>query len=146
MRTASDRVFGATGLALAGMMVWRASVIEESFIQDPLGPKAFPYVIAIVLALSSLAMLVFPDEDPNWPSLARLMEIAAAVAVMVAYAQFLPVAGFVAATAVAASFLSWRLGSPPLQAVLAGLAISIGIYAVFHLALGLSLARGPWGF
>jgi len=54
--------------------------------------------------------------------------------------------GFLLATAVAAAFLSWRLGAAPLSAVAAGVAISVGIYVVFHLILGLSLARGPWGF
>ena len=54
--------------------------------------------------------------------------------------------GFVIATAFAAAFLSWRLGAGIIQAVIAGVAISVGIYVVFHLALGLSLARGPLGF
>ena len=40
--TMTDRLFGLAALLLAGLMTWGASVIEESFIQDPLGPKAFP--------------------------------------------------------------------------------------------------------
>jgi hypothetical protein len=46
----SDRIFGFVCLSLAAFMVWGASIIEESFIQDPLGPKAFPILIALVLA------------------------------------------------------------------------------------------------
>ena len=65
---------------------------------------------------------------------------------MVAYAELLPEIGFVIATAIAAAFLSWRLGAGPIQAVIAGIAISAGIYVIFHLILGLSLARGPFGF
>ena len=146
MRISTDRIFGRIALGLAVLMVWRTGLIEESFIQDPMGPKAFPYVIALVLGLSSLTMILLPDENPVWPPFAKLLEIAVAVGVMIAYAQFLPVAGFVLATAVASAFLSWRLGTPPLQAAIAGVAISVGIYAIFHLVLGLSLARGPWGF
>lgn len=146
MKQASDRVLGLIGLAIAALIVWRAGYIQESFIQDPLGPKAFPYVIATVIALASVFILMRPDEDPDWPAAGRLAEIAIAAGVMVAYAQFLPVAGFVAATAVAAAFLSWRLGTPLLKAILAGVIISVGIYVIFHLILGLSLARGPWGF
>ena len=63
-----------------------------------------------------------------------------------AYAMALPAVGFVAATAVASAFLSWRLGTAPLPAVAAGVAIALGIYVVFHLILGLSLAEGPYGF
>jgi putative tricarboxylic transport membrane protein len=58
----------------------------------------------------------------------------------------LPEAGFIVSTAVAASLLGWRLGSSPLVAVAGGIVIAVGIYVVFHLILGLSLARGPWGF
>jgi putative tricarboxylic transport membrane protein len=142
----SDRIFGILGLALAAMIIWRATLIQESFIQDPLGPKAFPIVVAVVMALASAVIVFMPDEEPVWPPLPRLLEIAVAVGVMVAYAQMLPVAGFVIATALAAAFLSWRLGSAPIAACIAGVAISLGIYAVFHLVLGLSLAKGPLGF
>jgi putative tricarboxylic transport membrane protein len=146
MKLASDRIFGLIGLAIAALIVWRAGLIQESFIQDPLGPKAFPYLIAAVMGLASLFIIFQPDEEPQWPAAAKLAEIAVAVGVMVAYAQFLPEAGFVLATAVAAAFLSWRLGSAPLKAMIAGIVISVGIYVIFHLILGLSLARGPWGF
>lgn len=146
MRSISDRTFGLVCLALSALILWRTSLIQESFIQDPLGPKAFPVVISIVIALAGLAILVKPDAEPHWPRAGRLLEIAVAVAVMIAYAQMLPVAGFVAATAVAAAILSWQLGAKAAHAALAGVAIAIGIYVVFHIILGLSLARGPWGF
>ncbi len=45
-----------------------------------------------------------------------------------------------------AAYLAWRLGSSVLESVLVGLGTSVGIYAIFHLVLGLSLARGPFGF
>ncbi|MCB1089584.1 MAG: tripartite tricarboxylate transporter TctB family protein, partial [Verrucomicrobiae bacterium] len=89
-----------------------------------------------ILAISSLAILLKPDADPVWPPLSRLAEIGAAVVVMILYAQFLPVAGFVIATAIAAAYLTWRLGTKPLQSVVVGVGTSLGIYAVFHLALG----------
>lgn len=141
-----DRILGIFGLALAAFYAWQGTQIQESFIQDPVGPKAFPYMIAGVVALSSLVFVFRPDPAPYWPAAGRLFEIAISVAVMIAYALALPEAGFVASTAVAAAYLSWRLGTPPARALIAGIAISVGIYVVFHLILGLSLARGPWGF
>jgi putative tricarboxylic transport membrane protein len=146
MKRLSDRSLGLFGLALAALILWRATLIQDSFIQDPLGPRVFPNSLAIVIALSSLYMLFRPDEEPHWPPFAKFFEIAMAVACMVAYAQFLPVAGFVVSTAFAAAYLAWRLDATPLRAAIAGVGISIGIYVVFHLVLGLSLARGPWGF
>ncbi|MEJ2015525.1 MAG: tripartite tricarboxylate transporter TctB family protein, partial [Limibacillus sp.] len=76
----------------------------------------------------------------------RLAEIALAALVMIAYAMALPQAGFIIATAVASAYLTWRLGSKPLWSVVIGVGTSLGIYVVFRLILGLSLARGPFGF
>ncbi|KUJ73158.1 hypothetical protein AVO45_15565 [Ruegeria marisrubri] len=142
----SDRIFGTFGLLLAGFYAWATLQIEESFLSDAVGPKAFPLIIASILALSSLAIILRPDEEPEWPALGRLAEIGAAIVVMILYAEFLPEIGFVIATALAATYLTWRLGTAPLQSVVVGAGTSLGIYTVFHLVLGLSLAKGPLGF
>lgn len=142
----SDRIFGAFGLLLAIFYAWATLQIQESFLSDAVGPKTFPLAVAALLGLASVVIVLRPDADPRWPDLGRLAEIAAAVVVLLLYARLLPDLGFVIATAGAASYLGWRLGTAPIWAVLTGIAISLGIYAVFHLVLGLSLARGPLGF
>ncbi|QDL93797.1 tripartite tricarboxylate transporter TctB family protein (plasmid) [Paroceanicella profunda] len=142
----SERIFGGIGLALAVFFVWQARLIELSFISDPVGPRTFPIIIGVLLGLSSLVILLKPDVGPQWPSLARLFEIAMSVAVMVAYAVLLPELGFLIATALASAFLTWRLGTAPLWSLVVGVSTSVGIYVIFHLILGLSLARGPLGF
>jgi putative tricarboxylic transport membrane protein len=142
----SDRILGIAAVALAALYIWRGTLIEPSFMSDPLGPKAFPFIIGAVLAIAGIAVAVRPDEEPVWPSAARLLEIAMAVAIMVAYAWVLRDIGFVASTSVAAAYLSWRLGSHPVAAIIAGIVIAVGIFVVFKLILGLSLATGPWGF
>jgi putative tricarboxylic transport membrane protein len=142
----SDRIFGGIVLTMSFLMMWAATLIEESFIQDPLGPKAFPLVIAGVMALSAVVMFFKPDAEPEWPGLYKLVELLATVGVFVAYAQLLPVAGFVVATIFATAFLCWRLGGTPRQAIFGGGSIAVGIYLLFHFVLGLNLAKGPWGF
>lgn len=142
----SDRIFGGLGIALAIFFIWQATRIEESFLSDVVGPKVFPIIIGVVMALASAWFVLHPDPEPEWPGIARLVEIAAAVAVMVIYAELLPVAGFLIATAGASAYLTWRLGTKPPQAVLVGVLTSGGIYLVFHTILGLSLAKGPFGF
>jgi putative tricarboxylic transport membrane protein len=142
----SDRVFGAGVILAAALMAWGSGQIQDSFIQDPLGPKAFPWLIATVMALAGGYMMWRPDASPRWPGARKTLELLLTVGVMVAYAQFLPNLGFVLSTSLVASFLSWRLGSTARQAVVAGIALAVGIQLVFHGVLGLSLARGPWGF
>lgn len=141
----SDRIFGGIGLILAIFFAWQASVIQESFLSDVVGPKTFPYIIAAVMAVSSVYFLVKPDPSPDWPAFGNLAEIGLSAVVMFAYAQLLPELGFLIATALAAGYLTWRLGSRPLQSIVIGVSTSVGIYVIFRLILGLSLARGPFG-
>lgn len=142
----SDRIFGGIGLILAVIFAWQASIIQESFLTDEAGPKMFPYIISTVMALASIYFLLKPDPEPDWPSAGRLAEIGFAGLVMLAYAQALPELGFLIATAIVAGYLTWRLGSRPLESVVIGIGTSVGIYIIFRLLLGLSLARGPFGF
>jgi putative tricarboxylic transport membrane protein len=142
----SDRILGGACVALAIFYIWGAAQIELSFISDPVGPRTFPIIIGVMVGLAGLVVVLRPDPDPAWPGVSRVLEIVAVAIGLGFYAELLPVAGFVIATAIAAAFLCWRLGASPLPSVVAGIAISLGIYVVFHLALGLSLARGPLGF
>jgi putative tricarboxylic transport membrane protein len=142
----SDRIFGVIGVLLAIAFAWSALIIEESFLSDSVGPKAFPLIIAAVLGITSLVIALKPDANPTWPPMMRLLEIAAAAVVMMLYATLLPELGFLIATALAAAYLTWRLGTKPLQSLLVGVLTSGGIYVIFHLVLGLALAKGPMGF
>jgi len=142
----SDRIFGVVGLVLAAFYIWAASIIPDSFMVDVIGPRAFPYIVGAVLALSSLYFILRPDDEPRWPELRDFMEIVFAAAVMFLYAWVLPEIGFVMSTVFATAYLTWRLGTAPVPALVTGVATSGGIYVVFHLVLGLSLAKGPFGF
>lgn len=142
----SDRIFGGLGLLLSLLFIYAATGVELPFIMDPVGPRTWPMVIGGLGAIGCVAILARPDADPIWPPLRKLAEIGLAAVVMFAYAAFLADLGFVLATAVASAVLVQRLGGKLVESVLAGVAISVGIYVVFHLAFGLSLARGPWGF
>ena len=142
----SDRIFGLFGLALAAFYLWATSIIPDSFMIDVVGPRAFPYIVGTVLAICSLYFLLRPDEEPDWPILTNLIEIIFATAVMFLYAFALSKVGFVIATVFATAYLSWRLGTKPLNALVTGVVTAIGIYVIFHMVLGLSLAKGPLGF
>lgn len=142
----SDRIFGGVGLALAVFYLWAASIIPDSFMVDVVGPRTFPYIIGVILTICSVFFLLRPDAEPTWPRLRDFGEIVYAAAVLFLYAWILPTAGFVISTVFATAYLTWRLETRPLNALVVGVATSVGIYVVFHEILGLSLARGPFGF
>lgn len=142
----SDRIFGGVGLALAAFYLWAATIIPDSFMTDVIGPRTFPYIIVAVLAGCSAVFILRPDGEPAWPAMRDFSEIVFAAAVLFLYAAVLSEVGFILSTIFATAYLAWRLGSKPPGALMTGLGTSAGIYVVFHLILGLSLAKGPFGF
>lgn len=142
----SDRIFGGLGLLFALFYIWQASLVQDSFMTDAVGPRTFPYILGVGLAICSIVIVIRPDAGAHWPAGRQFLELAMAVAVMGIYAWALPELGFLIATALATAYLTWRLGTQPVTAAAFGAGSAVGIYIVFKLALGLSLAQGPWGF
>lgn len=142
----SDRIFGIVVLILVAFYAWGTSLTQESFMPQPVGPKVLPYILSGIAAICAVYFIVKPDPEPEWRSRAGWLEIIAAILVMYLYAHMLPVLGFVIASALAAAYFVWRFLGTPLESIIAGTVISVGIYTVFHLILGLSLAKGPLGF
>jgi len=142
----NDRVFGIFTLLISIFYIFSAYIVEESFISDHIGPKTYPYIVSFFLISSSLFLIFKPDTKPKWPKLGKIIEILMTALILIMYAIFLPVIGFVFSTFLASSFISWRLGAKLSSAFTAGLIISITIFILFRKILGLSLATGPLGF
>ena len=142
----NDRVFGVCTLLISFFYIFSAYIVEESFISDHVGPKIYPYIVSFFLISSSLFLFFKPDIKPKWPEFRKIIEILITAIILIMYAVFLPVIGFVFSTFFASSFISWRLGAKLSSAFTAGLIISITIFILFRKILGLSLATGPLGF
>ncbi len=90
----SDRITGLIVSVLALAFFAGASQLEMPFFADPLGPKAFPMLIASVAFISGCVMVLRPDAEPDWPSLATFGRLLIAVLVLVLYAYGLKPLGF----------------------------------------------------
>ena len=142
----SDRIFGAVMIVVALGYILSASTIQIPLFPDPMGPKAFPYMIAGGVIVCALVMILRPDPEADWPPLAALGSIALATVVMVAYAYALKPLGFLIPTAIGAGILSYQLNPRPGLAVITGLGLSVGLFVLFRFLLGLSLAGVPKGW
>jgi len=139
----SNRIFGLVILTVALGYVLSATQIQMSFLSDPVGPRTFPYLIGGVMALCGVTVLVRPDPDPEWPDPRTFGALALTVVALVAYAYLLKPLGFLIPTAFAAGFLSYQISSRPVQAMVTGVALSIGLFLLFRYALGLGLFAVP---
>ena len=139
----SDRIFGLVAVIVALGYVLSATGIQTSFLSDPVGPRTFPYMIGGVMALCGLTVLVRPDPDPEWPGLRTFGALLLTVVALVAYAYLLKPLGFLIPTALAAGFLSYQISPRPVQAIVTGLVLSVGLFLLFKYALGLGLFAVP---
>ena len=142
----SDRIFGGLGLLFSVFYIWQATKVPDSFMVDVIGPRTFPYLLGGAMVLTCVAIVFKPDAEPHWPGAKALLEVAAAVVALWIYSIMLPELGFVFTTAIVTAVLTWRLGTSPVASLIFGVLASLSIFVVFKLVLGLSLARGPWGF
>ena len=142
----SDRIFGAVMIVVALGYILSASTIQVPLFPDPMGPKAFPYLIAAGVIVCALVMILRPDPEADWPASGVLMTIGAAALVMIGYAYALKPLGFLIPTAIAAGILSYQLSPRPVAATLTGIGLSVGLFVLFRYALGLGLQPVPKGW
>lgn len=140
---AADRIFGLVMSLVALGYLFSATQIQTSFLSDPMGPRIFPYLIGGFTLVCALFMVVRPDANAIWPGLSILLQLGIALAVLLGYASAVRPLGFLIPTAVAAGVLSWQINPRPLTAALTGVGLSVGLYVVFKMVLGLGLHAFP---
>ncbi len=144
--TFNDRIFGILMLALAVAYGWGATQFPVPFGgAEAVGPETFPTIIAVVLALSSLYLIVKPDPDNAWPKGRTALELVIAVLVLIAYTLLLEPLGFIVATLLAVGTLCWRMGAAPVRAFVTGGVAGIVVFALFTYGLDLALPVGLLG-
>jgi putative tricarboxylic transport membrane protein len=139
----SDRILGLVVVVVALAYLASATQIQSSFFSDPMGPRAFPYLVGGLILLTGLVFILRPDPSPHWPGPRSWAALAIAAAVLVAYAYALKPLGFLVPTAIAGSILSYQIGPRVLPAILAGCGLSVGLFFIFKFLLGLSLFAFP---
>lgn len=139
----SDRVIGLIVAIVALAFFASATQLGTPFFADPVGPKTFPYIVAVIAFMAASTMVLFPDADPKWPALATLARLGAAALTLVIYAYALRPFGFLIPTACAACILSYQIKPRPMAALITGISLSIGLFIVFKFGLGLGLFALP---
>jgi hypothetical protein len=151
-----DRITGAVLLATA--LVWTGLVYSTIPVGQgvPVGPRAFPLIFGIALALLSLAMLAQTlavrdraHSKPKRHAYTWRQEawcLLATIGLTACYASVLPKLGFLpATTAFIALVLMLLLRiTKPLLLLGMSVGISVGSYVLFAKLLGTYLPPGTW--
>ncbi len=141
--TVSDRITGVVLLLLSAGCGLQARGFTTGFITDPLGPSAFPMLLAVVLGAAAIAMIVKPDPDPQWATGSTLLHQALTLITLVAYAFLLEPLGFPLATFLAMAVIGRQLGAPWGKSILMAAISSISLFVLFDVVLDLPLPLAP---
>jgi putative tricarboxylic transport membrane protein len=144
MSRRADRIAGATLLVIAVAVGIEATTFDVAFLADPVGPKALPLVVALLLAFGGFRTLVRPRPrgDIDLPEATSLARIGAAIVVFLLYAGALPWLGFFLSTTLVVAALAVLFGGPWKGGVAAGLTLSAALWLLFVALLSLALPIG----
>ena len=149
-RNLTDRVTGVLLFLFAGWYAYQATTFKVSFMVDPVGPKAFPLILAGLMAVLSLYLIIKPDPSPTWPGVNTWLKIGLITLTLIIYAYLMVPIGFVLATTFVVTALALIFRGPPLKSFIGALILSAALYGLFDVLLDLSLPsgqifRGLWG-
>ena len=144
MRIAADRILGLALIGLAAFAAAQAANLHVPFSYEPVGPKAFPIVLSVLLAALSLVLVFRPGENGHWPNKALMMKLLAVLGVLVVYALLFAQLGFIVTTFFAVLALARLFDATWLKALVAGVLMALGSYLLFTHGLGISLPDGYW--
>lgn len=138
----SDRIFAVVWLAFCAAVAWLAWRIEAPFSYEPIGPRAFPLLLAGVMAASAAWLLVKPDREPDWPRGSARAKAIGMLAAFLAYAFLFEWLGFPLATALATVGIGRLFDGKWMAVGAGGAALGIGLWFFFDKLLDVTLPLG----
>jgi putative tricarboxylic transport membrane protein len=142
----SDRIFAGVWLAVCGVIVFQIAKIAVPFAYEPLGPKAFPILMAFLMAVCSVLLFLKPETNIEWPQGALLAKSGLLVVILLAYATLFAALGFPLATALMVLATARLFGGSWTTSMISAVSIGFLGYMIFDRLLEVSLPAGPLGF
>ena len=141
----SERIFAGLMFLLAIYYGFEAYKIQVSFTYDPLGPKAFPLLLSILLGGFSLWVFFSAKEQQiHWPKNRLLLKTVLVIATLVGYSFTLFWLGFILSTIISISLLALLFEATWVQSLLAGIFLGLIFYVLFGWLLNIPLPSPSW--
>src|SRR5690606_25112753 len=130
---------------LAALMTWAGWEIEAPFAYEPVGPRAFPMLIALMIGLCGLRLAIKGGNpgEPNPPC--ANSRIAFMVVGTAAYAFLFQWLGFILATTFVTVYVGRLFGGAWIKCLMGGVVMGVFFYFLFDRALDVVLPAGLLG-
>lgn len=142
----SDRILGGVCVVLAAGMAWAARDYAAPISYEPVGPSAFPLLLAALLALAGAWLVVRPSGHASGLGWAQLRTLGLAVLAVFGYALLFETLGFTLATAAMAVPVGLAFGGRWKGTLAAGVGLGVVLYLLFDKLLDVVLPTGALAF
>jgi putative tricarboxylic transport membrane protein len=142
----SDRVLGAVCVVAGAGMAWAARDYAAPISYEPVGPRAFPLLLAGLMVLSGLWLIVRPGPQGFGLAREHVQPIASVVAAVFVYAALFEILGFPVATALMAVPVGRAFGGSWKQSLAGGVVMGGLFYLLFDKVLDVVLPTGLLSF
>ncbi|GGD40681.1 tripartite tricarboxylate transporter TctB family protein [Aureimonas glaciei] len=141
--TTFDRISGIILLLIGAGAAWHGYSLQVAFAADPIGPKAFPIIVGIILVVSGASIALRP-EAMSWEAgdYGRILLVAAACLL---YPFILEPLGFIPATSILGFLCAKAFKGRTVPSIIASAVVATVIFLLIDIGLGLGLPRGPLG-
>ncbi|WP_142780663.1 tripartite tricarboxylate transporter TctB family protein [Agrobacterium sp. T29] len=140
----TDRLLGATAIAVAAIMLMFGYGLQAPFAYEPVGPRAFPIIAAATIGLCGVILLLKPGKSPVEPA-GPIAAIVALSGCLAGYALLFQSLGFVIATTIFMIPIAMIFGAKWWQGALTGVVLAVSSYLLFDRLLEVVLPAGPFG-
>lgn len=139
----SDRALGAVCVVASTAMAWAAQDYAAAISYEPVGPRAFPLLLAGGLALCGLWLALRPGAGAEGFRGVPWKPTAVCAAAVLVYALLFQWLGFPLATALMAVPVGMAFGGSWKQALTGGAVLGLALYLLFDKVLDVVLPAGP---
>lgn len=149
-----DRILGAICLVMAAAMAWAAHGYAAEISYEPVGPRAFPTLLAAILAVVGVWLLAkrqVADVATGTPVLVATSPldwkaVAMCAGSVLVYGALFQTLGFWLATALMAVPVGMAFGGTLKKSLIGGLVMGLGFYVLFDKLLDVILPTGVLSF
>lgn len=142
----SDRILGAVCVVVAAGMAWAAQDYVPAISYEPVGPRAFPRLLAGLLALGGAWMVARPAVVSSPFQGVPMRQIGLSVLAIFVYALLFETLGFPLATALMAVPVGMSFGGDWKHSLMGGAGLGLGLFLLFDKLLDVVLPTGWLSF
>ena len=141
----NDRVLGFAALLVAVFLTYFGYDLEPPFSYEPVGPKAFPLLIALIIGICGILLILKKGKDIEPNPAGANFRIFTMLVYIVGYAFLFQWLGFVLSTAIMSVFVAHLFGGSWGKAVIGAICMAVLFFFLFDKGLDVVLPTGILG-